>query len=122
MSWDTFYGNFKKAVGTAVDKINQTTDIATLQVKLTMEERKLEDAFAVLGHAAYQHFSQDASAVDGITEAMKGVEAQQLEVNKLKARIEKLKQEGAKKEETAKETPQEDTQPRSEQKEEDTQA
>ena len=122
MSWDTFYGNFKKAVGTAVDKINQTTDIATLQVKLTMEERKLENAFAVLGHAAYQHFSQDDSAVDSITEAMKGVEAQQLEVNKLKARIEKLKQEGAKKEEGANEAAQEDSQPQSEQNEDGTQA
>ena len=97
MSWDTFCDNFKKAVGTAVDKINQSTDLATLQVKLSMAEKKLDDAFALLGRAAYRHFSAEESSVDEVTNAMKGVELQEKEVLNLKQQIEKLKQESAKK-------------------------
>ena len=42
MTWDEFYSNFKRTVGIAADKINQTADLATLQVKLSLQDYYLE--------------------------------------------------------------------------------
>ena len=91
-SWDDFCNSFKKTVGKAADKINQTTDLATLQVKLSLAEHKLEEAYAALGKVAYQHFSNaEESQVDGITAAMTVVEEAQKVVDDLNAQIETVK-------------------------------
>lgn len=91
MSWDDFCKSVKKTASRAADKINQTADLATLQVKLSLAEHKLNEAYAALGEVAYQHFSSEDSQVDGITAAMGGVEAALTEVNNLKKQIEDTK-------------------------------
>ena len=104
MTWDEFCNGVKKAAGKAADKINQTADLATLQVKLTMAEHKLDDAYAELGRAAYRHFTDENSSAELVSVMMKGVTEAQKAVDDLKAQIEALKadEEKAKNEETAK--------------------
>ena len=104
MTWDEFCNGVKKAAGKAADKINQTADLATLQVKLTMAEHKLDDAYAELGRAAYRHFSDENSSAELVSVMMKGVTEAQKAVDDLKAQIEALKadEEKDKTEETAK--------------------
>ncbi len=87
MSWESFCSSFKKAVGTAADKINQTTDLATLQVKLGVAEHKLNEAFAQFGRVAYRHFTTEEGSVDALSEEMTQVEAAQKVVADLEAQI-----------------------------------
>ncbi|MBO5294381.1 MAG: hypothetical protein J6B71_03955 [Clostridia bacterium] len=91
MTWDEFYGKVKTTVGKAADKINQTADLATLQVKLNMAEHKLKDAYAELGKAAYKHFSDDESSAETVAATMTLVEEAQKAVDALKAEIEAVK-------------------------------
>lgn len=91
MSWDSFYASFKRAVGTAADKINQTTDLAALQLKLGVAEHKLEAAYAQLGRDAYRQFTTEEDVVDAVEKSMKLVEDAQRVVNDLNARIEACK-------------------------------
>ena len=91
MSWDNFYDSFKRAAGIAADKINHTADLATLQVKLSLAEHKLNEAYAALGRVAYQHFASEESHVDAVTAAMTAVEDAQKVVDELNAQIENLK-------------------------------
>ena len=96
MTWDEFYSSLKKKVGIAADKINQTADLATLQVKLSLQERKLEEAFAALGRVAYEHFLSECDKIEAITVAMDQVNAEMKKVAELKAQIEALKAEAPK--------------------------
>ena len=91
MSWDSFYSSFKKVVESAADKINQTADLATLQVKLSMAERKLDEAYATLGRAAYRHFANEDNIANAVAACMKGVESAQKEVDDLQKQIDALK-------------------------------
>ena len=59
MNWDNVYEDLKSVAGRAADKLGQTASIATLQVKLSMAENKLVDAYAALGKVAYEHFTDD---------------------------------------------------------------
>ncbi|MBQ2734996.1 MAG: hypothetical protein IJF33_04110 [Clostridia bacterium] len=102
MTWDEFYSSLKKKVGIAADKINQTADLATLQVKLSLQEHKLEEAYAALGKVAYEHFLNEGDKIEAITAAMEAVDAEMKKVAALKAQIEALKNEDSKaKEDTA---------------------
>ena len=96
MTWDEFYSNFKRTVGIAADKINQTADLATLQVKLSLQERKLEEAYAALGRVAYEHFLNEGDKIEAITAAMEAVDAEMKKVAALKAQMERLKAEETK--------------------------
>lgn len=91
MSWDSFCASFKRAVDTAADKINQTTDLAALQVKLGVAEHKLEAAYAQLGRDAYRQFTTEEDVVDAVEKSMKLVEDAQRVVSDLNARIEACK-------------------------------
>ena len=95
MTWDHFYSGVKKAVGSAADKINQTTDLAALQVKLSMAEKKLQDAYAMLGRAAYRHFSTEDNTAEVVAAYMTGVERAQKEVADLEKQIEQMRRGGA---------------------------
>ncbi len=90
-SWDQFCTSLKKGAGRAADKINQSADLATLQVKLSMAEYKLQNAYALLGQASYRHFSEESSHIEAIEAAMKAVELEQKKVNTLKSQIAKMK-------------------------------
>lgn len=97
MTWDEFCNGVKSAAGKAADKINQTADLATLQVKLTMAEHKLNDAYAELGRAAYRHFTSDDSSAELVSLMMTGVTEAQKAVDDLKAEIDNLNRSEAKK-------------------------
>lgn len=92
MTWDEFCSKCKQTVGTAADKINQTADIATLQVKLSVAEHKLNEAYTDLGRVAYHYFTNDDNTADTVSAAMDGVKAAKKEVDDLKAQIESRKQ------------------------------
>ena len=53
MNWEEIYGGIRAFAGRAATKINHTADMAALQVKLSMAERKLEEAYASLGKASF---------------------------------------------------------------------
>lgn len=93
MSWDQFYSTVKQKAAYAADKINQTADIAALQVKLSMAERKLNDAYAALGKVAYQHFTSDDNHADAVANAIKPVKLAMANVRALKQEIEAKKAE-----------------------------
>lgn len=95
MSWDNFYNTVKQTAILAADKINQTADLATLQVKLSMAEHKLNDAYAALGKVAYAHFTSDESRADAVANAIKPVEIALANVKVLKEAIEDKKAENA---------------------------
>ena len=90
MTWDEFCSGVKKAAGKAANKIEQTADVATLQVKLTMAERKLSDAYAELGRAAYRHFTNENSCAELVSVMMTGVAEAQKAVDDLKEQIQAI--------------------------------
>jgi hypothetical protein len=91
MNWDHIRDNVKKAAEKTADQLNYSADLATLQVKLTVEERKLAQAYAELGKIAYRHFSEDESKADEVAGAMLLVEKEIQAVKMLKIRILTLK-------------------------------
>ncbi len=91
MSWDQFCDNVKKAAGTAADKINQTADLASLQVKLSIAEHKLNEAYTELGRASYNHFSNQENGADAVATAMTGVGTAKKAVDDLQEQINRLK-------------------------------
>lgn len=105
MSWDSFCKSVKKTAEKAADEINYSAELATMQVKLSMAEKKLEEAYAELGKAAYRHFCNEESTADAVAHAMEPVEAAMKEVRSWKLRIEKLKKEHAR-EKNAEDAPQ----------------
>ncbi|MBQ9784423.1 MAG: hypothetical protein IJW29_02875 [Clostridia bacterium] len=92
MSWDTVYGDLKNLAGRAADKLGQTATLATLQVKLSMAEKTLEDAYAALGKVAYEHFTDERDlsprvslAVSRVNDAMASVVAYKNEIARMQA-------------------------------------
>ena len=55
MTFDDFYDAMKQTVGKATDKLGQAADIASLQFKLKGFERRLEEAYVLLGKISYRH-------------------------------------------------------------------
>ena len=55
-SWNDFCKSVKKTATRAADKIGQTVDVATLQVKLSSAENKLDEAYTVLGRLEYNRY------------------------------------------------------------------
>lgn len=93
MSWNEFYAKVKEKAGVAADKINQTADLATLQVKLSLQEHKLEEAYAAFGKLAYEHFLSDTDKTEALSAAMEAVDAEMKKVAKLQEQIRELKTE-----------------------------
>lgn len=92
MDWNEVYTGIRALAGRAANKINQTADMATLQVKLSMAEHKLEEAYAVLGKVSFAHFVEDKENINQISSAITGVKNAMLEIRSIKAQIEELKQ------------------------------
>ena len=90
MTWDEFCNGVKKAAGKAADKIGQTADLATLQVKLTMAEHKLDDAYTELGKAAYRHFTDESSSAELVQMMISCVAEAKKAADDLKAQIEEM--------------------------------
>lgn len=92
MDWNEVYTGIRALAGRAATKINQTADMATLQVKLSMAEHKLEEAYAVLGKASFGHFVEDKDNIDQISSAITNVKNAMLEIRSIKTQIEELRQ------------------------------
>ena len=91
MNWDHIKSNVKKAAEKTADQLNYSADLASLQLKLSVEERKLEQAYVALGKAAYQHFSDAESSADEVASAMLVVEKELAAVKTLRIRLLTLK-------------------------------
>ncbi|MBE6699652.1 MAG: hypothetical protein E7584_05395 [Ruminococcaceae bacterium] len=91
MNWEEIYGGIRAFAGRAATKINQTADMATLQVKLTMAEHKLEEAYAALGKASFGHFVEDKENFDQISACITNVKNAMLEIRSIKQQIEELR-------------------------------
>lgn len=104
MNWDELYGRAKKAAVKTAAEINYSTDLATLQVKLSLAEGRLEKAYAALGRTAYTHFTGEENAAEAVAEAMLRVEQEKKIVADWKRCIAALKKKHAEeKKEAAKE-------------------
>lgn len=93
MTWDEFCQKAKKTVAKTADKINQTADIAALQVKLSMSENKLDEAYTALGKIAYTHFAEEENQAEEVAKAMTAVDEAKKVVDDYKAQIAALKKE-----------------------------
>ncbi len=108
MTWNEFRNQAKNVAGRASDKINQSVNIASLQIKLTSTERKLSAAYEALGKIAYKHFTEEQETdVSKVTAAVEKLQAIQAEIKNLKAQIEVLKKQNDNKEEKEAEEKQE---------------
>ena len=92
MNFDEFCGSVKVLAGRAARKINETADVAALQLKLTAAEGKLEEAYALLGRTSYLHFTGEEDLSDRVAIAVENVEAARKPVRELKKQIEELKE------------------------------
>ena len=92
MNWEEIYGGIRAFAGRAATKINQTADMAALQVKLSMAERKLEEAYAGLGKASFGHFVEDKENLDQISICITDVKDAMLEIRSIKQQIEQLRE------------------------------
>ena len=95
MDWDHIYSNLKSLANRAAVKINQTADIATLQFRVSMAGKRLEEAYGALGHVSYEHFTGDsdlservAKAVSGVNDAMIALRLAEAELAEAKKRAE----------------------------------
>ena len=80
MKWDDVYGSFKRFAAHTAVRLNQTADIASLQVKLSAAEKNLSDAYGLLGRISYQHFSGDDDFSERVLAAVKAVDQAKEEV------------------------------------------
>ena len=92
MSWDQFYSNVKSFAKKTVDQIDYSADLASLNVKLAVAEKKVNEAFCELGKVAYAHFAGEENSADQVAEAMVRVNDAKRTVAELKLRIQKMKQ------------------------------
>ena len=95
MSWENVYEDLKNAAGRAADKLGQTASIATLQVKLSMAENKLVDAYAALGKVAYEHFTDEKDLSARVAEEVSKVNDARAAVLSYKAQIADLQAQGS---------------------------
>ena len=100
MDWNEVYGGMKKLAKTTAKKLNQTADMASLQVKLSMAQSKLEEAYTLLGRTSYLHFTGEEDLSKRVSVAIDNVNRAKSEVRdiKLQIAIEKEKAEKARRE------------------------
>ena len=95
MNWDDVCNRVKKAAEKTADQINYSTDLATLQVKLSMAQSRLEKAYTALGKTAYGHFTGEENAAEAVAEAMLRVEEEKKTVANWKRCIAAIKKKRA---------------------------
>ena len=87
MGFENVYNRFKTLANRAADRLNQTADIATLQVKLSLAQGKLDEAFTFLGRVSYEYFKSKEESSDKITAAVANVESINQEIRALELQI-----------------------------------
>lgn len=95
MSWESFCDSVRRAADRAAEKLNQTADLAALQVKLSMAESRLKDAYTELGRLAYSHLSREGELTEEVSAAMKKVESCLAECKTLQDKIAEQKKQAA---------------------------
>ena len=87
MNFDELYGSAKRLARKAAKRVSETADVASLQIKLSAAEGKLEEAYTLLGRAAYLHFSSETDESERVALAVKNVDAAKARVKELKEAI-----------------------------------
>ena len=95
MDWNEVYGGVKKLASRTAKKLNQTADMASLQVKLSVAQNKLEEAYTLLGRTSYLHFTGEEDLSKKVSLAIDNVEAAKREVRDLKVQISLEKEKAA---------------------------
>ncbi len=95
MDWNEVYGGVKKLASRTAKKLNQTADMASLQVKLSIAQNKLEEAYTLLGRTSYLHFTGEEDLSKKVSLAIDNVEAAKSEVRDIKLQIALEKQKAA---------------------------
>lgn len=91
MDWNEIYAGFRRFADRAAEKINRTADIASLQMKLSMAQKKLDDAFLALGKVSYVHFTSDKDESQRVASAVATIEHIKMEIHALEAQIAEAK-------------------------------
>ena len=87
MNFDELCGGAKRFAKRAAKKLNETADIASLQIKLSAAEGKLEEAYTLLGRTSYLHFTSEEDHSKRVALAIENVDAAREKVRELKQRI-----------------------------------
>ncbi|MBQ8310136.1 MAG: hypothetical protein IJX80_03880 [Clostridia bacterium] len=87
MNWNDVYGSFKRFAAHTAVRLNQTADMATLQVALASAEKKLDEAYGLLGRVSYDHFSGDDDLSEKVLAAVKAVDQAREEVKDAQEKI-----------------------------------
>ena len=99
MKFDELYGGARKAAQTAAKKIGSTADLASLHLKLSAAQSRLEEAYTLLGRTSYLHFTGEADLSEKVARAVENVDAARQEVKQIKQKIEQAKERAAAKKE-----------------------
>ena len=99
MNFDELCGSVKHATRCVAKKVSETADIATLQIKLSSAQGKLEDAYTLLGRAAYLHFTSEEDHSERVAIAVTNVGAAKAMVDEIKAQIAEARAKSAQKKE-----------------------
>ncbi len=99
MDWNTFYSKVKAGAEKVGRQVSDTADLASLQIKLSGAEKRLEDAYTALGKASFKHFMGKENTADAVAEAIEGVKTAKREMAALKKKIKAKKDAAAKEKE-----------------------
>ena len=91
MNFEELYGQVKATAEKAAEKINQKTDLAALQFKLSLSEKQLKEIYAELGHAVYLQMKHGQDQAERIVTLLESVTVAKKEVADLEAQIKQLK-------------------------------
>lgn len=91
MKLEEIYDQVKITAEKAADKINKTTDLAALQLKLSMAQNRLKETYANLGHAVYLQMKHGQDQAETIVSLLEKVTAAKKEVTDLETQIKQLK-------------------------------
>lgn len=99
MNFDELYGGVKHVARRAAKKVSETADLASLQIKLSAAQGKLEEAYTLLGRTSYLHFTSEEDYSERVAIAVGNVEAAKKKVDEIKAQIADAKAKNAAKSE-----------------------
>ena len=94
MSWDQFYNNVKHTVGKAATRLEQSADLASLQIQLTSAERKMQNAYTLLGRIYYRHAIKPSEETEEeLAKALKAVALARRDVREMREIVKPQKSE-----------------------------
>ncbi len=91
MTWEELRENLKTMTRRAAGKVSETVDLASLQVKLSLAQKELNEAYEQLGRVAYRHFSEEADRSEKVAIWVAAVDRKRAAVKKLEEEIARLK-------------------------------